>query len=108
MTAGDPLFDLVLAFSRRLRRARGERHHGGASTPKPACSSTGAPFAEKRQHAGRVDRLLRRRRGGQGRAERRDDPGRQSQAAQEVLVGVHHVALQTRSARGRPPTRPLR
>ena len=51
-------------------------------------------LVEERQHAGRVDRLFRWRRGGQGRAERRDDPGRQSQAAQEVLVGVHHVVLQ--------------
>src|SRR5664280_552967 len=37
------IFELVRALSRRARCALEERHHGGAITPNPASSRTGAP-----------------------------------------------------------------
>ena len=54
------------------------------------------PIAEEREHAGGVGHLLRGRRRGQRGAERRDEPGRESEAAQEQLVGVRDVPLQRR------------
>ena len=43
MPEAGPPFELVRALSRSPSLVLDERHHGGANTPNPASSKTGAP-----------------------------------------------------------------
>ena len=79
--------ELVRALSRRPSLALEERHHGGAITPNPASSRSGAPSRRKaRMPAASV--VWPTVHVGQGGTERGDEAGGPAEAPEQLLVGV--------------------
>ena len=91
--AGPAAFERAGLQPETQARLEDDRHHGGAMTPNPACSRTGAP-SRRNARTPAASVTVRQGPGGQRRTERRDEPGGPAEAAEKMLVGVRHVALQ--------------